>query len=119
MKKLFLLLCLVAGSANAADYLVWRDAAGVEYVLTKERRPFYCIGSHEMYTIDQQGNSRSGCWMKRLDIVYVYFNDTKEIEDPLVFDAAKFERRVISAGQLTQPPGQLIQPPGKTINPPR
>ena len=110
MKRIFLLLCLVAGSVNASE-LVWSDAAGVEYVLTQKRSPFYCIGSHEMYTIDQHGNSRSGCWIRRLDFVYVYFNDTKEIEDPLVFNLAKFERRVISAGQPPQSPSKTISLP--------
>jgi hypothetical protein len=111
MKGIFLLLCLVAGCANASERLVWSDAAGVQYVLTQKRIPFYCIGSHEMYTIDQNGNSRSGCWINSFDFVYVYFNDTKDIEDPLVFNLTKFKRQAISAGQLTQSPNKTISFP--------
>jgi hypothetical protein len=41
----------------------------------------------------------------------VYFNDTKDIEDPLVFNLTKFKRQAISAGQLTQSPNKTISFP--------
>jgi hypothetical protein len=118
MKKIFLLLCLVAGSASASDYLVWRDESGTEFVLTADK-PFICAGMERMYSTDSQGNKQTGCWMKIRNEMHINYISTQGVVEQIVLDASKFQRKARSAGQPTQLPGQLTQQPGKTINLPR
>ena len=108
MKKIFLLLCLVAGSASASDYLVWRDESGTEFVLTKER-PFICAGMERVYVMDLQGDMQYGCWLKANNRVHINLLDRNGVVAELVLDATKFQRRVISAGQPTADRNNLLR----------
>lgn len=100
MKKIFLLLCLVAGSASASDYLVWRDEFGTEFVLTADK-PFICAGMERMYSTDSQGNKQTGCWLKKHSLVYINLIGAERGTEPLVLDATKFQRQLRNAGQPT------------------
>jgi hypothetical protein len=85
MKRIFLLLCLVAGSANAGlrlddgstnsgKYLSWRNEFDVEYVLTYEK-PDWCGGTHMMYNVSSKGTAFYGCWRVVDDRVHIQFRE--------------------------------------------
>lgn len=111
MRRIFLLLCLVAGSANASEHLVWRDDSGIEFVLTA-KKPFVCAGMKHMYATDPQGNVQNGCWLKTHDQVHINLLGGNGVVGELVLDATKFQRRVaaIPAGKAPgQPTAEKIQ----------
>ena len=83
MKRIFLLLCLVAGLANAGlrlddgptmagDHLVWRNEHGWDFVLTREK-PDWCKGFEMMYSMSPKGEAHYGCWRLLNDRVHVEF----------------------------------------------
>lgn len=88
MKRIFLLLCLVAGSASASEYWVWRNSADWEFVLTFEK-PDWCGGMDMMYSVSPQGNAHYGCWRMMNDRVHIEFRSGAHH----VFSAEKFQRR--------------------------
>lgn len=88
MRIFLLLLCLVAGSANAVEYWVWRNPADWEFVLTYEK-PDWCGGMDMMYSVSPQGNAHYGCWRMMNDRVHVEFRDGARH----VFSAEKFQRK--------------------------
>lgn len=108
--RLFLLLCLAAGSASASEYLQWRNEAGWDFVLTAEK-PFICAGMQHVYATDPQGNVQYGCWLKTHNQVHINLHNSNGAVSELVLDAAKFQRRVaaIPAGRgAGQPTAEKI-----------
>ena len=101
MKKICLLLCLVAGSAAAGlrlddgssvqgDYRIWRNEHGWDFVLTKER-PDWCKGLEMMYSVSPKGDSHYGCWRVLNDRVHIEFRDG--LPRNYVFDYRNFRAK--------------------------
>jgi hypothetical protein len=100
MKKL-LLLCLVAGSANAGlrlddgpvmagDHLVWRNQNGWDIVLTHEK-PDWCKGLGMMYSISPKGDANYGCWRTLNNRVHIEYQNG--LLRNFVFDLINFRSK--------------------------
>ena len=99
MRKIILLLCLVAGYASAGirlddgptitgSHLVWRNQNGWDFVLTNEK-PNWCDGMDMIYSVSPKGNAQYGCWKLLNERVHIEFKGGYFV-NKYVFDFKNF-----------------------------